>query len=199
MWIGKGVSEWAMAAVRRNYVSYWKATGRHSGKGSGHHRREEVTVKGPKGQLTARFHPDMTIAQEDGKVNVTRPSDDRQHRALHGLTRALINNMVRGVSKGYRKTLMIEGVGYRAELQGKNLMMYLGYSHPIEVKPPQDISFVVEERGTVIHIDGIDRQVVGQTTAEIRELRPPEPYKGKGMRYSDEVVRRKAGKAGKGK
>jgi large subunit ribosomal protein L6 len=107
--------------------------------------------------------------------------------------------MVRGVSTGYRKTLMIEGVGYRAELQGKNLMMYLGYSHPIEVKPPQDVSFVVEERGTVIHIDGIDRQVVGQTTAEIRELRPPEPYKGKGVRYSDEVVRRKAGKAGKGK
>jgi large subunit ribosomal protein L6 len=159
----------------------------------------EVTVKGPKGQLTTTFHPDMTISQEDGKIKVTRPSDVRQHRALHGLTRALLNNMVRGVSTGYRKTLVIEGVGYRAELQGKNLMMYLGYSHPIEVKPPKDVTFVVEERGTIIHIDGIDRQVVGQTTAEIRELRPPEPYKGKGVRYSDEVVRRKAGKAGKGK
>ena len=159
----------------------------------------DVSVKGPKGQLNATMHPDITITQEDGKVNVTRPSDGRRHRELHGLTRALINNMVNGVSKGYRKTLMIEGVGYRAEQQGKNLMMYLGYSHPIEVKPPQDVSFTVEERGTVIHIDGIDRQVVGQVTADIRNLRPPEPYKGKGVRYNDEHVRRKAGKAGKGK
>jgi large subunit ribosomal protein L6 len=158
-----------------------------------------VQVKGPKGQLTAKLPVEMTITQEEGILHVTRPSDGRRHRELHGLTRALLNNMVNGVSKGYRKTLMIEGVGYRAELQGKNLMMYLGYSHPIEVKPPQDVSFAVEERGTVIHIDGIDRQVVGQVTADIRNLRPPEPYKGKGVRYSDETIRRKAGKAGKAK
>ena len=158
-----------------------------------------VQVKGPKGQLTAKLPVEMTITQEEGILHVTRPSDGRRHRELHGLTRALLNNMVNGVSKGYRKTLMIEGVGYRAELQGKNLMMYLCYSHPIEVKPPQDITFSVEERGTVIHIDGIDRQIVGQVTADIRNLRPPEPYKGKGVRYSDETVRRKAGKAGKAK
>ncbi len=159
----------------------------------------EVTVKGPKGELSAVMHPEMTITQEEGKVVVIRPSDERRHRELHGLTRALINNMVNGVSKGYRKTLMIEGVGYRAEQQGKNLMMYLGYSHPIEVKPPKDITFTIEERGTLIHIDGIDRQTVGQVTADIRKLRPPEPYKGKGIRYSDEIIRRKAGKAGKAK
>jgi large subunit ribosomal protein L6 len=162
---------------------------------SGH----EVVVKGPKGTLSATMHPDMTITQEDGKINVTRPSDGRRHRELHGLTRALINNMVNGVSQGYRKTLRIEGVGYRAEQSGKNLMMYLGYSHPIEVKPPENVTFTVEERGTIVHVDGIDRQVVGQVTADIRNLRPPEPYKGKGVRYSDEYVRRKAGKAGKGK
>ena len=159
----------------------------------------EVTVKGPKGQLSAVMHPEMKIGQEDGQIVVTRPSDERRHRELHGLTRALINNMVHGVSQGYRKTLVIEGVGYRAEQQGKNLMMYLGYSHPIEVKPPKDITFTIEERGTVIHVDGIDRQAVGQVTADIRNLRPPEPYKGKGIRYSDEVIRRKAGKAGKAK
>ncbi len=158
-----------------------------------------VQIKGPKGQLTATMPAEMTITQEEGVLHVTRPSDGRRHRELHGLTRALLNNMVNGVSKGYRKTLMIEGVGYRAELQGKNLMLYLGYSHPIEFKPPQDITFSVEERGTVIHIDGIDRQVVGQVTADIRNLRPPEPYKGKGIRYSDDTIRRKAGKAGKAK
>jgi large subunit ribosomal protein L6 len=159
----------------------------------------EVTVKGPKGQLSANMHPEMAISQEDGRLVVTRPSDARRHRELHGLTRALINNMVNGVYTGYRKTLVVEGVGYRAEQQGKNLMMYLGYSHPIEVKPPKDITFTIEERGTIIHVDGIDRQLVGQVTADIRSLRPPEPYKGKGIRYSDEVVRRKAGKAGKAK
>ncbi len=159
----------------------------------------EVTVKGPKGQLSAVMHPEMAITQEDGKLLVTRPSDARRHRELHGLTRALLNNMVNGVSTGYRKTLVVEGVGYRAEQQGKILMLYLGFSHPIEVKPPQNISFTTEERGTVIHVDGIDRQMVGQVAADIRKLRPPEPYKGKGVRYSDERVRRKAGKAGKAK
>ena len=161
--------------------------------------RNNVQVTGPKGQLTATLPVEMTITQEEGILHVTRPSDGRRHRELHGLTRALLNNMVNGVSKGYRKTLMIEGVGYRAEMQGQNLMMYLGYSHPIEVKPPQDITFSVEERGTVVRVDGIDRQVVGQVTADIRNLRPPEPYKGKGIRYSDETIRRKAGKAGKAK
>jgi large subunit ribosomal protein L6 len=158
-----------------------------------------VSVKGPKGQLSADMHPDMTITLEQGKVHVARPGDGRRHRELHGLTRALINNMVNGVSKGYRKTLVIEGVGYRAEMQGKNLVLYVGYSHPIEVKPPENITFSVEERGAIVYIDGIDRQTVGQVTADIRKLRPPEPYKGKGIRYSDETIRRKAGKAGKTK
>jgi large subunit ribosomal protein L6 len=159
----------------------------------------EVTVKGPKGQLTMVAHPDMRVTTEDGVLHVERPSDERRHRELHGLTRALINNMVTGVSTGYRKTLVVEGVGYRAEMQGKNLMMYLGYSHPIEVPPPDGITFAIEERGRLVYVDGIDRQLVGQVTADIRNLRPPEPYKGKGVRYDDETIRRKAGKAGKGK
>jgi large subunit ribosomal protein L6 len=159
----------------------------------------EITVKGPKGQLTMTAHPQMKLAQEDGRLVVTRPNDERRSRELHGLTRALINNMITGVSQGFRKTLLIEGVGYRAEMQGKNLVMYLGYSHPVPVEPPDGISFSIEERGTIIHVDGIDRQLVGQVTADLRNLRPPEPYKGKGVRYSDETIRRKAGKAGKGK
>jgi len=159
----------------------------------------EVTVKGPKGQLSTAFHPEMTFNQEDGVLTVVRPSDERKHRELHGLTRALLNNMVTGVSTGFRKTLVVEGVGYRAELQGKNLMMYLGYSHPIEVIPPEGISFGVEDRGRLVLVDGIDRQLVGQVTANVRNLRPPEPYKGKGIRYDNETIRRKAGKAGKGK
>lgn len=158
----------------------------------------EVTVKGPKGQLTATFDPEMTVTQENGIVHVARPSEGRRHRELHGLTRALINNMVNGVSTGYRKVLQIEGVGYRAEMQGQSLMMYLGFSHPIEVKPPKDITFSVQDRVKVI-VDGIDRQVVGQVAANIRGLRPPEPYKGKGVRYEGEYVRIKPGKAGKTK
>ena len=159
----------------------------------------EVSVKGPKGQLKQVLPPDMTISQEDGTLHVIRPSDSRRHRELHGLTRALINNMVNGVSKGYRKHLVIEGVGYRAEMQGKMLVMYLGFSHPIEIQPPENITFSIEERGRFVFVDGIDRQVVGQVAANIRNLRPPEPYKGKGVRYNDETIRRKAGKAGKGK
>ncbi len=159
----------------------------------------EVSVKGPKGQLTMQAHPEMHVVTEDGVLHVERPSDARRHRELHGLTRALIANMVTGVTTGYRKTLVVEGVGYRAEMQGKNLMMYLGYSHPIEVKPPDGITFSIEERGRLVYVDGIDRQLVGQITADIRSLRPPEPYKGKGIRYDDETIRRKAGKAGKGK
>jgi large subunit ribosomal protein L6 len=160
---------------------------------------QRVTVQGPKGTLAIDVHPEMKVAQEDGKVIVTRPNDERQNRALHGLTRALVANMVTGVSDGFRKTLIIEGVGYQADLRGKDLVMKLGYSHEIVVPPPQDVTFDVpkEQRGRMVHIDGIDKQVVGQVAANIRELRPPEPYKGKGVRYSDEVIRRKAGKTGK--
>ena len=126
-----------------------------------------VTVKGPKGELTARMHPAMTITQESGVVKVARPDDERQNRALHGLTRALINNMVRGVSTGFRKTLAIAGVGYRAEMNGKKLVLYLGYSHPIDVEPPEGISFAIDERGTIVHVDGADRQAVGVDRAVI--------------------------------
>ena len=156
-----------------------------------------VTVKGPKGELSHRFPVDMTIKQQDGQIVVERPTDQKRHRALHGMTRALIANMVSGVSEGFEKVLEIVGVGYRAELQGQTLVMHLGYSHPIEVQPPQDVEFVVEERGRLVRVRGIDKQVVGQITANIRKLRPPEPYKGKGVRYQGEYVRRKAGKAGK--
>jgi len=157
----------------------------------------EVTVKGPKGELSHRFPPDITIRQEDGQVIVTRPTDQRHHRALHGMTRALIANMVTGVSQGFERVLTIEGVGYRAEMEGKKLVMYLGYSHNIPIEPPKDVEFVVEERGRIVRIRGIDKQVVGELAAQIRKLRPPEPYKGKGVRYEGEFVRRKAGKAGK--
>jgi len=157
-----------------------------------------VTVKGPKGELSQSFPDEMAVKQEDGRVIVERPSDERQHRALHGMTRALIANMVTGVNTGFERTLVIEGVGYRAEMNGKTLVMYLGYSHNIPIEPPPDVAFEVEERGRIVRIRGIDKQVVGQLAANIRELRPPEPYKGKGVRYADEHIRRKAGKAGKG-
>jgi large subunit ribosomal protein L6 len=156
-----------------------------------------IAVKGPKGQLLQAFHPDMIIEQENGTLAVKRPTDSRQHRALHGLTRALLNNMVVGVSEGFTKTLEVEGVGYRAEMSGKNLVMNLGYSHPLTFEPPQDISFAVEDRGKKVIISGIDKQAIGQLAAVIRKQRPPEPYKGKGVRYSNEKIRRKAGKTGK--
>lgn len=161
---------------------------------------QNVTVKGPKGELTQTVHPEMAVKVEDGQVVVTRPSDERRHRALHGLTRALLANMVTGVSEGFRRTLLIEGVGYQADMRGSDLVMKLGFSHEVVVNPPDsDTSFDVpkESRGRVIHIDGIDKQVVGQIAANIREWRPPEPYKGKGIRYSDEIIRRKAGKTSK--
>jgi large subunit ribosomal protein L6 len=139
----------------------------------------------------------MRIEQEDDHLVVTRPTDQRQHRALHGLTRALLNNMVIGVTEGFRKELEIQGVGYRAEMAGDNLIMHLGYSHPIEVPPPPGIAFTFEPRSKVITVEGIDKEVVGQLAADIRRLRPPEPYKGKGVRYRGEHIRRKAGKAGK--
>jgi large subunit ribosomal protein L6 len=158
---------------------------------------QAITVKGPKGELHHSVHPDIKVKQVDGTLVVERPSDNREHRALHGLTRALIANMVTGVSEGFQKTLKIEGVGYTSELRGKDLVMKLGYSHEIVVNPPEGINFVVEDRGVTIHVQGIDKQAVGQVAANIRELRPPEPYLGKGVRYADERIRRKAGKAGK--
>lgn len=156
-----------------------------------------VAVKGPKGVLTRNLHPDMIIAVEDGVLSVSRPSDSRQHRSLHGLTRALLNNMVTGVSAGFTKVLLIEGVGYRAEMDGKDLVLHVGYSHPVRFKPEQDIAFGVEDRGRRVSISGTDKEFVGEVAARVRKTRPPEPYKGKGIRYSNEVVRRKAGKTGK--
>lgn len=161
--------------------------------------KNHVVVKGPRGQLEMDVHPDMSISVEDGVLTVERPTDLRHHRALHGLTRALLANMITGVSEGFRRTLVIEGVGYQAEMRGQNLVMKLGFSHEVVVEPPEHITFEVpqESRGRTIHIDGVDRQAVGQVAANVRGWRPPEPYKGKGIRYSDEVVRRKAGKTGK--
>jgi large subunit ribosomal protein L6 len=159
----------------------------------------DVTVKGPKGELTMTMPPDMTVKQEENTLVVERPSDGRQHRALHGLARALLANNVNGVSSGFRRTLKIEGVGYNGDLRGKDLVLKLGFSHEVVINPPPGISFTAEEKGTLIHIDGVDKQLIGQVAANIRELRPPEPYLGKGVRYSDEVIRRKAGKAGKAK
>lgn len=161
--------------------------------------KNNVVVKGPKGQLEMEFTPEMSVKVEDGAIIIERPSDLRHHRALHGLTRALLANMVTGVSDGFRRTLEIEGVGYQAQMQGKNLVLKLGFSHDVIVEPPEGISFDVpqESRGRTIHVDGIDKQVVGQIAANIRGWRPPEPYKGKGVRYSNERIIRKAGKAGK--
>lgn len=157
----------------------------------------EVTVKGPKGQLTRAFDPDMVIRVDNGTLTVERPTDRADHRALHGLTRALLANMVAGVSQGYNTVLEIEGTGYRAEMQGDTLMLYVGYSHPIEFKPPQGISFEVPRGGRTVTVVGIDREMVGEMAAKIRRQRPPEPYQGKGVRYRNERVRRKAGKAGR--
>jgi len=156
-----------------------------------------LTVKGPKGSLTQNFHPEMKISLDDGVLTVNRPSDSRDHRSLHGLTRALINNMVVGVSDGFSKTLQIEGVGYRATLDGSSLVLNVGHSHPIRFDPEGKLEFEVEDRGKTIKVSGIDKQLVGEYAARIRKTRPPEPYKGKGIRYQGEYVRRKAGKAGK--
>jgi large subunit ribosomal protein L6 len=156
-----------------------------------------VTVKGPKGQLAREFHPDMSIVRKDNQIEVTRPSDQRTHRALHGLTRALLANMVTGVSQGFSKGLEIEGTGYRAELQGKTLVLNVGYSHPVQVPPPPGISFSLDRTGRNLTVEGIDKEVVGEVAARIRAVRKPEPYKGKGIRYAGERLRRKAGKAGK--
>jgi large subunit ribosomal protein L6 len=156
-----------------------------------------VHVKGPKGELEYTFSPEMTIKLDDGMVVVKRPSDEPVYRSLHGTTRALINNMIIGVSKGFKRVLEIEGVGYRAELDGKNLIINVGFSHPVVVEPPEGITFDVDMKVRQIRVLGYDKQVVGQVAADIRKLRPPEPYKGKGIRYQGEYVRRKPGKAGK--
>jgi large subunit ribosomal protein L6 len=155
-----------------------------------------ITVTGPKGTLTRDLHPDMTVRREDGTLYVERPSDQKTHKQLHGLTRTLVANMVEGVSSGFRKGLEITGVGYRAALVGAKLQLNLGYSHPVEIEPPTGITFEVENP-TRLAVVGIDKELVGQVAAKVRSSRKPEPYKGKGVRYSGEVVRRKAGKAGK--
>lgn len=157
-----------------------------------------VSVKGPKGQLQQKLTPRIQIIQEDGQVLVRRTTEDRDVKALHGLTRSLLNNMVVGVTDGYTKTLEIQGVGYRAQMQGKNLVLNVGYSHPVNLTPAEGITFAVEGNNRVL-VSGIDKQVVGEEAARIRGVRPPEPYKGKGIRYAGEFVRRKAGKAGKAK
>lgn len=157
-----------------------------------------VTVKGPKGTLTKEFKPSMAIAVDGGFVTVTRPDDEKENRALHGLTRTLIHNMVIGVTEGYSKTLEVNGVGYRVQKQGNKCVMNLGYSHQVIVEDTEDIKIEVPDPNKII-ISGIDKQKVGQFAAEVREKRPPEPYKGKGIKYADEVIRRKEGKAGKGK
>ena len=155
-----------------------------------------LTVKGPKGTLIRTLHPDMGVAKEDGTVVVSRPTEQKMHKQLHGLTRTLVNNMVVGVTDGYRKGLEITGVGYRATLNGKKLTLNLGYSHPVEIDPPEGISFELENP-TRLAVVGIDKELVGQVAAQVRATRKPEPYKGKGVRYAGEYVRRKAGKAGK--
>ncbi|MGC9347811.1 MAG: 50S ribosomal protein L6 [Anaerolineae bacterium] len=155
-----------------------------------------VTVSGPKGEMTRDFNPAMAISLTDGEVRVERPNDQRFYRALHGLTRALINNMVIGVTEGYSKTLEVHGTGYSAELQGQNLVMSLGFSHPVVVEPPEGIEFEANPRASTITVKGYDKELVGRIAAEIRAWRPVEPYLGKGIRYENEIVRRKAGKTG---
>ena len=155
-----------------------------------------ITIKGPKGELHRDVHPDMRFHMDGEQLIVTRPTDQQRHRALHGLTRALLANMVTGVESGYSKTLELHGVGYRAQQMGSNIQVAVGFSHPVDVNPPPGVTLEVEGNNR-IHIKGIDKELVGQIAAEIRKIRPPEPYKGKGIRYAGEHVRRKAGKAGK--
>ena len=154
-----------------------------------------VTVKGPKGTLTQQFHPNMAIALEGAELTVTRPNDLKENRALHGLTRSLLHNMVVGVTEGYKKTLEVNGVGYRVALEGQKLVMNLGFSHQVIMEAPAGITIEVPNPNQII-VSGFDKQLVGQFAANIREKRPPEPYKGKGIKYTDEVIRRKVGKTG---
>ena len=161
-----------------------------------------VTVKGPKGQLSYQVDPALSLKLEDGTLTVSRPSDSKEHKAIHGLYRSLVNNMVVGVTTGYTKQLEIHGVGYRAAKMGETLVVQVGYSHPVEVQPPDGISFTLDgvdpaTKATRVSVIGIDKQLVGAIAADIRRIRKPEPYKGKGIRYAGEAIRRKAGKAGK--
>ncbi len=157
-----------------------------------------VEVKGPKGQLSQQFHGDLTLTQENGTITVERPDDERQHRSLHGLTRTLLSNMVIGVTDGFRKNLEIQGVGYRAAIDGKTLVLNVGYSHPVRMTPVEGVMFALDGQNKII-VSGSNKQQVGEEAARIRRVRPPEPYKGKGIRYEGEYVRRKAGKTGKAK
>ena len=162
----------------------------------------QVTVKGPKGELRQQFRPEMILKQEDGALTVSCPSDTKELRALHGLTRALLNNMIVGVTDGWQRALEINGVGYRATKEGKTLVLQLGFSHLVRLDPPNGVTYDVGERKSAsdplpLFVRGIDKQLVGEEAARIRSLRPPEPYKGKGVKYQEERVRRKAGKAGK--
>jgi large subunit ribosomal protein L6 len=157
-----------------------------------------VTVKGPKGSLTQRLTPSMRLLRENGALLVERPDNQREHRSLHGLTRTLLNNMVVGVTDGYKRDLEIQGVGYRAALDGTTLVLSVGFSHPVRMSPPDGVSYTLDGN-TRLSVVGIDKQLVGEEAARIRRVRPPEPYKGKGIRYAGERVRRKAGKAGKAK
>jgi len=161
-----------------------------------------VTVKGPKGELSSQIAPELSLKLEDGTLTIARPSDSKEHKAMHGLYRTLVNNMVVGVTTGYTKQLEIHGVGYRAAKMGDNLVIQAGYSHPVEVQPPRGISFTVDgidpaSKATKVSVSGMDKQLVGAVAANIRRIRKPEPYKGKGIRYAGEAIRRKAGKAGK--
>jgi large subunit ribosomal protein L6 len=156
---------------------------------------QTLRVKGPKGELERRFHPEMQIKVENEQVSVARPSDEPQHKALHGLSRTLVANMIEGVTKGYQKQLDIVGVGYKAESRPYGLQLALGFSHPVEYRAPKGIKLSAPQPTTIV-VDGADKEVVGQVAAELRSLRPPEPYKGKGIKYQGEQIRRKAGKAG---
>jgi large subunit ribosomal protein L6 len=154
-----------------------------------------VTVKGPKGTLSRELHPDMIIEQSDGTITVSRPSEGRLHRSLHGLTRTLVANMVAGVTEGFTRRLEVAGVGYRAQQAGKDLVLQVGFSHPVAVEPPQGITLTAETPTRIV-VSGIDKELVGETAARIRRVRPPEPYKGKGIKFAGEQVRRKVGKTG---
>lgn len=156
-----------------------------------------VHVKGPKGEMTHTFPPSIQFNRENNTLHVLRASDDRYDRSLHGMARSLVNNMVTGVSTGFERILEVNGVGYRAEVQSKNLVLYVGYSHPVTMEPPAGVSFDVDMKTRQIKVKGFDKQVVGQVAADIRKVRPPEPYQGKGIKYLEEKLRRKAGKAGK--
>lgn len=157
---------------------------------------QKITVKGPKGTLEREIHNNMTVKLENGVITITRPNDEKENRSLHGLTRTLINNMIQGVSKEYTKQLEINGVGYRAAKQGKTLVLTLGYSHPVKMEEPQGITYEVPNPNSII-VKGIDKELVGQMAAEVRKQRPPEVYRGKGIKYVDEHIRRKEGKTGK--